>query len=208
VKSYSVNRATRRARATPDTGSPVRPRTAGPAAVVALFSSLMLLLPPAVQPQGPAFVRRQGRKLVLGAGAPEIHLRGVNFNNHHWEEDPALILDSDHHSEIDFQRIAAMGMNAVRFHLSYRVFEDDDEPFVYRPEGWAWLDRNVAWAKRWDLRLIVDMHVPQGGYQGGTTAATTASIPIRAAALTRRLRRPQSRLPGSNIPAPGRPPLL
>ncbi|MCP4656816.1 MAG: glycoside hydrolase family 5 protein, partial [bacterium] len=159
MKSSSSNRSTQRAKA--------RPRTAGRAAAVALFSSL-LLLPPAAEPQGPAFVRRQGRKLVLGDGGPEIHLRGVNFNNHHWEEDPELILDSDHHSEIDFQRIAAMGMNTVRFNLSYRVFEDDDEPFVYRPEGWAWLDRNVAWAKRWGLRLIVDMHVPQGGYQGGT----------------------------------------
>ncbi len=148
--------------------APARPRTARRATLVALSCGLVLLLPPAAESQDSAFVRRQGRKLVLGAGGPEIHLRGVNFNNYHWEEDPELILDSDHHSEIDFQRLAAMGMNTARFNLSYRVFEHDDEPFVYRPEGWAWLDLNIAWAKRWGIRLIVDMHLPQGGYQGGT----------------------------------------
>jgi len=59
-------------------------------------------------------------------------------------------------------------MNVVRFNLSYRVFENDQRSFVYEQAGWDWLDQNIAWAKQAGIYLIVDMHVPQGGYQGGT----------------------------------------
>ena len=117
---------------------------------------------------GAEFVRRKGNKLVVGVDEHEIQLRGVNFNNHHWETDASLIINSDHHSEIDFQRVADMGMNVIRFNLSYVVFEDDDAPYVYKQEGWDWLDQNVNWAKKYGVYLILDMHVPQGGYQGGT----------------------------------------
>jgi len=46
----------------------------------------------------------------------------------------------EHHAEVDYGRVAEMGMNSVRFYLHYRTFEQAD--------GWQWLDDNVAWAKR------------------------------------------------------------
>lgn len=114
------------------------------------------------------FIKAKGNRLVLGPDEQVIWLRGVNFNNHHWESDATAITHSDHHSEIDYQRITSMGMNVIRFNLNYRVFEDDSVPYQYKQEGWDWLDKNIAWARKYGLYLIMDMHVPQGGYQGGT----------------------------------------
>lgn len=114
------------------------------------------------------FIRAKGRTLVVGDDEQIIQLRGINFNNYHWEMDASLIINSDHHSEIDFQRVANMGMNVIRFNLNYVIFEDDESPYVYKQEGWEWLNRNINWAKKYGVYLIIDMHVPQGGYQGGT----------------------------------------
>ncbi len=146
-----------------------------------LLAVLALLLALALQPSADSsapqpsesFVRRDGRRLVVGADAHQIRLRGVNFNNQHWEFDRSVILNSDHHSEVDFERLARLGMNSIRFGLSYVVFEDDQNPFVYHQEAWDWLDQNLAWAADHGIYLILDMHVPQGGYQGGSDLGPT-----------------------------------
>ncbi|HXU07294.1 MAG TPA: cellulase family glycosylhydrolase, partial [Polyangia bacterium] len=42
---------------------------------------------------------------------------------------------------------------------------DDAAPMVYKDAGWAWIDQNVAWAKTHNIHLILNMHVPPGGFQ-------------------------------------------
>lgn len=67
----------------------------------------------------------------------------------------------------DFQKIKAMGFNAVRIALWYRYFEDESNPYIYKAEGFAWLDTVVAWAKEAGIFVMLDMHAPQGGgFQG------------------------------------------
>lgn len=114
------------------------------------------------------FIKAKGTNLVVGADEQIIHLSGINFNNFHWETEPYLILNSKHHREADFKRLKSMGMNVVRFNISYVVFESDEKPYEYKQEGWDWLDKNIGWAEKYGIYLIIDMHVPQGGYQGGT----------------------------------------
>jgi len=58
-----------------------------------------------------------------------------------------------------------MGMNVVRFYLTYETFEDDEAPFHYKEAGWAWLAPHVEWAKKHHVRLLLNLHHPQGGYQ-------------------------------------------
>lgn len=70
-----------------------------------------------------------------------------------------------HHSEKHFTLLAEMGFNSVRFNLNYALFEDDENPYVYRNEGFEWLDKNIEWAKKNGIRLILSMHYPQGGCQ-------------------------------------------
>ena len=51
-----------------------------------------------------------------------------------------------------------MGANSTRFLLNYVTFDND-------AGGWAWIDQNVAWAKAHGICLILNMHVPPGGFQ-------------------------------------------
>ncbi len=111
------------------------------------------------------FVRREGNKLMLDGR--EIHLRGICFGNNVFEGewDNYHELPYTHHDEKDYMRIKSWGMNVIRFYMNYKTFEDDCRPFKYKQTGWEWLDRNIAWAKKYGIYLILDMHVPQGGTQ-------------------------------------------
>jgi endoglucanase len=106
-------------------------------------------------------LRVRGANVVDGNGSPVL-LRGVAFGNEVWT---GARVPRHHHGPIDYQRVAAMGMNAVRFYLNYRTFESDSAPGQYLAEGWRWLDDNVAWARRHRVYLILNMHVPPGGFQ-------------------------------------------
>ncbi len=113
-------------------------------------------------PQSEPVLRVQGDQVVNGLGQPVL-LRGIAFGNRVWQDDP---LPDEHHSEIDYDRVRDMGMNAVRFYMNYLTFMDADaEPGEYREEGFRWLDDNVAWAKQRGIYLILNLHVPPGGYQ-------------------------------------------
>jgi endoglucanase len=107
------------------------------------------------------FLRRDGERIVDGAGEP-VRLRGVAFGNQVWG---ARAVPVTHHGEADFGRVRAMGMNLVRFYMYYGTFEDDAAPGIYKEAGWRWLDDNVAWARRHGVYLILNMHIPPGGFQ-------------------------------------------
>ena len=109
------------------------------------------------------FVRVNGRDLIDEEGKI-ISLRGISFGNDVWYKSHYDI-PVGHHSEIDYERVAAMGFNSIRFYLNYQLFERDDAPFTYRESGFAWLDQNIAWARKHGIYLILNMHVPQGGFQ-------------------------------------------
>jgi endoglucanase len=114
----------------------------------------------AVAPTG--FIRQQGNQIVDGQGQP-MTFKGIAFGNEVWSNDP--IPNNRDHSEIDFQRVKAMGMNSVRLYLNYKWFEDDSKPYQYKETGWQWLDQNITWAKKNGISLVLNMHVPQGGFQ-------------------------------------------
>lgn len=66
-------------------------------------------------------------------------------------------------AEDDFRLMKNMGCNLVRIPFNYRHFESDDKPFEYLPEGFAWFDKAIAWAHKYGVYLILDMHAAQGG---------------------------------------------
>jgi len=106
-------------------------------------------------------------------GAP-ITLKGISFGNEVWTNTG---VPSNHHSEVDFERVASWGMNVIRFYLNYATLEDDAAPFTYQATGWEWLDQNVTWAKNHDVYLILNMHVPQGGFQPGPDGNALWDVP-------------------------------
>jgi endoglucanase len=138
--------------------------------------------PPAHTPHGA--LHRRGQEIVDPEARPVV-LRGVAFGNEVWSNVP---VPRDHHGEADFQRVAELGMNVVRFYLNDVTFEDDAVPFVYKDAGWAWVDENVRWAKAHGVYLILNIHVPPGGFQSngkGTALWTDGKNQDRLAALWR-----------------------
>lgn len=116
-------------------------------------------LPPQI---ASAMFRVEGEQIVTGSGAP-VQLRGIAFGNEVWEHTE---IPSAHHDGRDYARVRKMGMNSVRFYLSYKTFEEDDAPGRYKQSGFDWLDQNIEWAKQNEIRLVLNMHAPVGGYQG------------------------------------------
>jgi endoglucanase len=115
---------------------------------------------PAAQPYGgeavpKAFVRRRGASLVAGADDRPVRLQGVCFGNGVWGN-PASA-PASHHSEIDLDRVRDMNMNAIRFYLNDALLQSG--------AAWDWIDRNVAWARSRGVYLVLNMHVPPGGFQ-------------------------------------------
>ena len=126
----------------------------------------------------PNFVFVDGNGLAVD-GDP-IFLKGVSFGNEVWAN-AAL---PDDHGEEDFARLRAMGANSTRFLLNYRTFEDDSAPGVYKQAGWQWLDQNVAWANAHGIDLILNMHVPQGGFQSNGEGGALWTNPANQDRLT------------------------
>ena len=109
------------------------------------------------------YIRAKGRQFVVGEEDTPIRLEGVCFGNEVWGNPP--FPPGKHHDERDFLRVREMKMNAVRFYLNYGLFEDDRRPYQYKESGWEWLDRNIRWAKKHGVYLILNIHYPQGGFQ-------------------------------------------
>lgn len=128
------------------------------------------------------FIRRQGNLLIVGSEDQQITLRGVCFGNNVWSN-PSMPPTS-HHGENDFQRVRDMGMNVIRFYLNYRLFEEDGKPYHYKQSGWDWLDRNIAWAKSQNIYLILNIHVPQGGFQSNGDGMVLWDVPENQKRLT------------------------
>lgn len=108
------------------------------------------------------FVQAEGRGLVVD-GQP-TRLKAVNFTNE-YELDipPDELLTSGHHSERDYQRVKGLGFDSIRFAFKGDWYVQDPESF------WAWLDQNVEWARQHGVRLILDLHIPIGGYWLGSS---------------------------------------
>jgi hypothetical protein len=112
-------------------------------------------------------LRRDGERIVDATGRP-VRWVGVGFGNQVWSGRALPVAD---HDESDFSRLRAMGMNAARFYMHDRTFEDDSAPGVFKEAGWQWLDHNVTWARRHGVYLILNLHVPPGGYQSNGEGA-------------------------------------
>jgi endoglucanase len=129
-----------------------------------------------------SFVHINGN-LLVNSNNKNIQLKGIAFGNEVWSDKE---IPATHHTEDDFKRVKEMNMNAIRFYINYKTFEDDNTPYKYKQSGWDWIDKNVAWAKKYNIMLVLNMHVPQGGFQSqgnGDALWTNTENQNRLAAL-------------------------
>ncbi|MCM1151102.1 MAG: glycoside hydrolase family 5 protein [Alistipes sp.] len=67
----------------------------------------------------------------------------------------------------DIAYIASTGATTVRLPLHYKLFTDEEYLGLHAPgEGFALVDKVVAWCREAGLRLILDMHDCPGGQTG------------------------------------------
>ena len=108
------------------------------------------------------FISVQGSNLI-SSDKKEYFIKGIAFGNQVWSY--VTKAPKFHHTKESYKEIAQMGFNTVRFYINYQLFESAYEPGKYKNEGFSWLNKNIEWAKEAGIKLIVNMHVPQGGFQ-------------------------------------------
>lgn len=108
------------------------------------------------------FVHAEGSR-IIGTDGKELHIQGMALGNSVWGN-PSLP-DTSHHNKKTYKELSKMGFNSVRFYINYGLFEDDKKPYKYKKSGFEWLDKNIKWAKKYGMGIIINMHCPQGGYQ-------------------------------------------
>ena len=129
------------------------------------------------------FVHAEGSR-IIGTDGKELHIQGMALGNSVWGN-PSLP-DTSHHNEKTYKELSEMGFNSVRFYINYGLFEDDKKPYKYKESGFNWLDKNIKWAKKYGMGIIINMHCPQGGFQssgGGMELWTDKSNQDRLTAL-------------------------
>lgn len=65
-------------------------------------------------------------------------------------------------TEADIEQIASWGMDHVRLPIDYNVLEDDNSPFQYKKDGFAYIDNCINWCRRQNLNIILDLHKTAG----------------------------------------------
>jgi hypothetical protein len=71
----------------------------------------------------------------------------------------------DHYiTELDVERVAAMGLNLIRVPIWFDQLESDRVGDVrFRPDGFERLDRLAGWARKHGVYLMLDLHGAPGG---------------------------------------------
>lgn len=108
----------------------------------------------------------------------ETLVQSIGFGNNVWNG-----YSETDHTEESYKEIAELGFNSVRFYMSCTWFEgaynfedyvdaNGDSTYPYKESGWEILDQNITWAKKYGIKLILNMHVPQGGFQSNGKGMT------------------------------------
>jgi glucan 1,3-beta-glucosidase len=79
-------------------------------------------------------------------------------------------------TEADFKRIAEMGFNHVRIPTGHwAVHVTPDEPFVPYL-SWQYLLQGIQWARKYGLRVMVELHTAPGSQNGWNHSGRSGSI--------------------------------
>ena len=109
------------------------------------------------------FIKANGR-ILQDENGNQYTIKGIAFGNNVWSN-PTNAPINQHHTEESYKELSELGFNSVRFYLNYALFEDDSNPYSYSETGFDWINQNIEWAKKYGIKLVLNMHYPQGGYQ-------------------------------------------
>ena len=88
--------------------------------------------------------------------------RGTNLS--HWLSQTNVrgAERKEHIQEDDFQRLHELGFDHVRIPIDEVQFWDEDHNQL--PQAWELLDNALDWARKYELRVIVDLHIIRAHY--------------------------------------------
>ncbi|WP_130836131.1 glycoside hydrolase family 5 protein [Lachnoclostridium sp. Marseille-P6806] len=66
-------------------------------------------------------------------------------------------------TEEDFAYLKDMGINLLRVPFNYRLFLEDENPDAFREEGFRYLDRLLAFGRKYQIYILPDLHAVPGG---------------------------------------------
>lgn len=85
----------------------------------------------------------------------EFNVVGINMDNNTWNAE--ITPGNRCMDQSSYAEIKAIGFNTIRFGLAYSMTLSEN--------FFEWLDENIQWAEEAGLKIILDMHAPQGGIQ-------------------------------------------
>jgi aryl-phospho-beta-D-glucosidase BglC (GH1 family) len=158
--------------------------------LVTVWMILLANVAPAAAESG--LVHIEGQRFIAADGS-ELRIKGINLGNwlmpegYMWkfevakaprqivgaferllgpERAPAFWAEFHERyvAEDDVQFIKSVGFNTVRIPIHWNLFMAPDG--TMQGEGWALLDRAVAWARAAGLYVVLDLHAAPGGQTG------------------------------------------
>lgn len=136
--------------------------------LIALVLISGLALPPTAtaNAQTQKFLSVRGRWIVDADGQPII-LRGVNFPGYEYSD---LLRETWLHAEADYGKFARSGFNVVRLPIVWAMLEP--RPGVFDMSYLTkYVSRDVQWAKKHGLYIVLDMHQWKWGEKFGGCGA-------------------------------------
>jgi endoglucanase len=127
-------------------------------AVVALAAAACACSDPHAKQGAAGFVRVSGERLVDERGP--VRLSAIRFENGVGTDEPPAL--ETHHDERDYDRARDLGFDTVHFSLDLKRFIGEEAPFALNDAAFAFLDRNLEWAKSRRLRLVLSLDEPVG----------------------------------------------
>jgi hypothetical protein len=145
------------------------------------------------------FLRVSGTNIVDANGIRFL-MRGINEGNDCTTINSSAGSDMiattngypESHNEDSYRELRDLGFNCLRFQFAYTFFEGANNPVIdatyqglpsqYQAKAWEWLDREVALARKYNIKLLFNMHVcpGMGGWEVATADMwTTANSRIR-----------------------------
>lgn len=116
-------------------------------------------------PPHPDILRADAQGNIVDGRGERVSLWGATLDNQRgaWDE---LGPETDH-DEKAFERLRGLGMNVAVLDMADFWFDDANPPFYSREEGFAYVDRNLEWARDHQMRLILRLvHYPDVDWGG------------------------------------------
>jgi endoglucanase len=65
--------------------------------------------------------------------------------------------------EADVQAVSSYGLNVIRVPINHKLLEQQTPPYNIRTQGWTVLDNVIAWSKKYNVHVVLDMHAAPCG---------------------------------------------